>query len=493
MFSFFDAFTTTALLYSCLGAGLGILWGAMPGLSMTMGMALLAQFSYSMGIVDATAFLMGIYTGATFGGAISAILINIPGTPDAVPTQLAGYPVAKRGRGGEALGMAIAGSFIGNLAGVLVLVALTPVLLVFALNFGAWEQFLLAVWGILIAGSLSGESDSALKGWISGWLGLCLAMIGIEPIAGYDRMTFGIPNLLGGVQFIPALIGLFGLAEVLRIANQQDTDRIPAEVGRVVPSLGHFRRYANSALRSSAIGTFIGMVPGGGAPMATFLAYDWGQKSSGKDFSKGSVEGVVCSETANNACIGGSLLPTMSLGIPGTAAAAVFMAALAFQGVIVGPAIGQSQPGFMEFLYGTLLVANFAMYVFGFSLIKPSIWALSIRKDVLMPLVSVLCVVGAYSLQLSTFDMYVMLVFGVVGYALKKWEFPLAPMVFAMILGGMADENFRKAMIIFSSDGFLDLFLRPIGLIMMGIIAITLYKGVAATFSSRPRAAMGLR
>ena len=486
MFSFLDAFSAHAILYSCLGAGLGIVWGAMPGLSMTMGMALLAQFSYSMAVVDATAFLMGIYTGATFGGAISAILLNIPGTPDAVPTKLAGYPVAKQGRGGEALGMAIAGSFVGNLVGILVLVALTPVLLVFALNFGAWEQFLLAVWGILIAGSLSGESDSVLKGWISGWLGLCLAMVGIEPITGYDRLTFGNPNLLGGIQFIPALIGLFGLAEVLRIANLQETDRIPAHIGRVLPRLGDFARYGRSALRSSVIGTFIGMVPGGGAPMATFLAYDLGQRSSGKDFSKGSVEGVVCSETANNACIGGSLLPTMSLGIPGTAAAAVFMAALAFQGVVVGPAINHSQPGFMQFLYGTLLLANLAMYVFGFLLIRPSLWALSVRKDVLMPLVSVLCVVGAFSLQLSTFDVSVMLVFGVIGYVMKRWEFPLAPMVFAMILGGMADENFRKAMIIFSSDSFLDVLLRPIGVIMMAIIAITLYRGLGRTFLVRP-------
>ena len=484
MFSFFDAFTFQAMLYSCIGASLGIIWGAMPGLSMTMGMALLAQFSYSMGVADATAFLMGIYTGATFGGAISAILLNIPGTPDAVPTQLAGHPVARQGRGGEALSMAIVGSFIGNLVGILVLVALTPVLLVFALNFGAWEQFLLALWGILIAGSLSGESDSALKGWVSGWLGLCLAMVGIEPISGYDRMTFGIPNLLGGIAFIPALIGLFGLSEVMRIANRHETHRLPVQVGRVVPRFRDFGRYGRSALRSSAIGTFIGMVPGGGAPMATFLAYDLGQKASGKNFSKGSIEGVVCSETANNACIGGSLLPTMALGIPGTAAAAVFMAALAFQGVIVGPALGQSQPGYMSFLYGSLLVANLAMYVFAFVLIKPSIVALSFRKDALMPIVSVLCVLGAYSLQLSVFDVQVMLVFGVVGYVLRQWEFPLAPMVFAMILGGLADENLRKAMIIFGSDGLEHMFMRPIGLIMMAVIAFTLYTGIRRSFSA---------
>ncbi len=476
MYGFLDAFTLDALLYCALGAGLGILWGAMPGLSMTMGMALLAQFSYSMDIFTATAFLMGVYTGATFGGAISAIVINIPGTPDAVPTQLAGYPLAKEGRAAEALRGAIAGSFIGNLVGILVLVALTPMLLTFALHFGAWEQFLLALWGILIAGSLSGESRSAIKGWISGFLGLTLAMVGIDPITGYQRMTFGVPDLLGGIQFIPVLIGLFGLAEVLRIAAEPDERTPPVNVGRVLPRLSDFTRYWKSALRSSAIGTFVGTVPGGGAPMATFLSYDLGQRASGKDFSKGSVEGVVCSETSNNACIGGSLLPTMSLGIPGTA----------FKGVIVGPAIQQSQPGFMQFIYGTLIVANFAMYLFAFALIRPSIHVLSIRKDVLMPLVATLCVLGSYSLQLSTFDVSVMLVFGVVGYVMRSWDFPLAPLVFAMILGGMADENFRKAMIIFGSGDIGDVLSRPIGLALLAIIAVTLYGGIRRTFRQVP-------
>ncbi|CAN5554145.1 tripartite tricarboxylate transporter permease [soil metagenome] len=488
MYSFFDAFTLHALIYSCIGAVLGIIWGAMPGLSMTMGMALLAQFSYSMNVYDSTAFLMGVYTGATFGGAISAILINIPGTPDAVPTQLAGYPLTKQGRGGEALGMAIAASFIGNWVGILLLMAFTPVALAFAMHFGAWEQFLLALWGILIAGSLSGESDSALKGWISGWIGLAIAMVGIEPIIGHQRMTFDIPELLGGIQFIPALIGLFGLAEVLRVATEPEVQREPGPLGRVIPHLRDFTRYIRSALRSSALGTIIGVIPGGGGPMATFLAYDWGQKASGKDFSKGSVEGVVCSETANNACIGGSLLPAMSLGIPGTAAAAVFMAALAFQGLVVGPTIDQSQPGFMQFLYGTLIVANLAMYIFGFALIKPSLYALTVRRGILMPLVTVLCVVGAFSLHLSSFDVMVMLVFGVIGYVLRQWEFPLAPMVFAMILGNMADENFRKAMIIFSSDGILSAMLRPIGIVMLAIIAWTLYSGIKASFGEKPKA-----
>lgn len=478
MYSFFSAFSFEPILYSCIGAIAGIIWGALPGLSMTMGMALLAQFSYSMDITSACAFMMGVYTGASFGGTVSAILMNIPGTPDSVPVQLAGYPLTRQGRGGEALATAITASFMGNWFGILVLIGLSPLLLSFALSFGAWEQFLLALWGILVAGSLSGEGDSPIKGWISGWIGLGIALVGLEPILGYQRMTFGYKELMGGIEFIPALIGLFGIAEVMRVAASSTPADKSVVLGRIMPRMDHLVRYVRPALRSSAIGTFVGIIPGGGAPMANFLSYELGQRSSGKDFSKGSIEGVVCCSTSDNAVIGGSLLPAMALGLPSSAAIAVFMAALAYQGVIVGPAIEQSQPGFMQFVYGTLIVANFAMYIFAFVLIKPSMKILSISPAILMPIVAVLCVVGSYALQLSTFDMYVAFVFGIVGYVMYNWGFPLAPMVFAMILGQLADENLRKALIIFEGQSMTDILLRPVALIIMAIIVATIVYGL---------------
>ncbi|GEO16711.1 tripartite tricarboxylate transporter permease [Microvirga aerophila] len=488
-FSFFSAFSFEPILFSLIGAAAGIIWGALPGLSMTMGMALLAQFSYSMDIHDSCAFLMGVYTGASFGGTVSAVLLNIPGTPDSVPVQIAGYPLTKQGRGGEAMATAILASFMGNWFGILVLVLLTPVLLSFALSFGAWEQFLLAVWGILVAGSISGEGDSAIKGWISGWIGLGIAMVGSEPIHAFPRMTFDIPELRGGIEFIPALIGLFGIAEVMRMAAAPSATVSTVVMGPVRPRVDLLIRYVKSAIRSSAIGTFIGIVPGGGAPMANFLSYEVGQRSSGKNFAKGSMEGVICCQTSDNAVIGGSLLPAMSLGIPSSAAIAVFMAALSYQGVIVGPAVEQSQPGFLNFLYGTLIVANVAMYILAFAMLKPSMRVLSTPPSILMPIVVVLCVVGSFALQLSSFDIYVAFIFGVAGYILYKWGFPLAPMVFAMILGQLADENLRKAFIIFQAESWTAVLTRPVGMSIIVIIILTIIYGFWKDAKSQARMA----
>lgn len=485
MFSFLDAFTSTPILYSVIGAAAGIIWGAMPGLSMTMGMALLATFSYGIDIQSAAAFLMGVYTGATFGGAISAVLVNIPGTPDSVPIQLCGYPLTRKGRGGEAIATAIFASFVGNWVGILALAILAPVLIAFALNFGAWEQFLLALWGILIAGSISGESDSPIKGWISGWIGLAIAMIGLEPILAYPRFVFGVPELRGGLEFIPALIGMFGLAEVMRIAGSKEVRAKERPTGRIWPRFDLLRRYYRSALRSSAIGTVVGVIPGGGAPMANFLSYEMGQRSSGKDFSKGSMEGVICTGTSDNAAIGGSLLPALALGIPSSAAIAVVMAALAYHGVVIGPSIEQSQPGFLSFLFGTLIVANFAMYVLGFALLKPIMRLLAMPSTVLMPMVAMLCMIGAFSVQLSVFDMWIAVGFGIFGYLMHRANFPLAPMVFAMILGKIADENLRKSAIIFSEDALGTLLSRPVGLILVFLILATIAYGILNTLKNR--------
>tara|TARA_R110002049_G_scaffold201563_1_gene372301 strand:+ start:14779 stop:16272 length:1494 start_codon:yes stop_codon:yes gene_type:complete len=489
LFSFFDAFGASPILFSVLGAGAGIIWGAMPGLSMTMGMALLATFSYGMDIQSAAAFLMGIYTGATFGGAISAILINIPGTPDSVPIQLCGYPLTEQGRGGEAIATAIFASFIGNWVGLLALALVAPLLIVFALNFGAWEQFLLALWGILLAGSISGESDSMVKGWISGWIGLAIAMVGLEPILGYPRLVFDVPELRGGVAFIPVLIGLFGIAEVMRIAGRQSQNTEARPVGRVWPRFDLLRRYYRSALRSSAIGTVVGVIPGGGAPMANFLSYEIGQRASGKQFHKGSMEGVICTGTSDNAAIGGSLLPALALGIPSSAAIAVVMAALAYHGVVIGPSLEQSQPGFLVFLFGTLIVANLAMYVLGFALLKPIIRLLAMPPALLMPMVAMLCMIGAYSVQLSVFDMWVAIGFGIFGYLLVRYDFPLAPMVFALILGKIADENLRKSAIIFSENTTSQLLSRPIGLIILLLILVTILYGIVTTLKAKSRPA----
>jgi len=327
MYSFFTAFDPLMILLCTSGAALGIIWAALPGLSTTMAMALLVGLTYSMSAETAIIFILGTYTGSVFGGAISAILINIPGTPDAVPTQMAGFPLAKKGQGGLALGMSITASMAGNWAGILLLVVCVPYILDIALKFASWEVALLALWGISISGTLT-AGERPVKGWISGWLGVLLAMVGREEIYGVERFIFGSQELLLGIPYIPVLIGLFGLAEIFQVLGEPQPYVIPQKIGRMFPPFRMFIKYWKSIIRSSIVGLITGIIPGAGANVATFVSYGIGERTSGRKFSDGDMEGVVCSEVANNANIGGALLPSLVLGIPGSAPTAAFLAAL---------------------------------------------------------------------------------------------------------------------------------------------------------------------
>jgi putative tricarboxylic transport membrane protein len=474
---------TPYMLFVCLiGVTLGILWGAMPGLSTTMAMALLIGLSAGMEQYVAIMFMLGVYTGSVFGGAISAVLINIPGTPDAVPTMLEGHPLAQKGEGGLALGTAIAASFLGNWVGILLLISFIPVILMLALQFQSWEMFLLAMWGIAICGSMS-AGDMPLKGWMSGWIGLFVAFVGLDAIHGVPRYTFGSLILEDGISYIPILIGLFGLTEILRVLPQKSPYTIPAEVGRVVPPFRMLWTYARSAIRSGLIGTVIGAIPGAGANVASFLSYDVGQRRAKPEerakWGKGSYEGIVCAEVANNANIGGSMLPTLTLGIPGNAAAAAILAALELKNVVVGPSIQIEHPGLIYFIYFALIIANFLMYGMAIALVKPCVKLFSLPRSLLMPLIIPLCVIGAFAVNLNYFDVYVMLAAGLIGYILHRFGFPLAPMVLAVILGPLADENLRRALLIFEDKSFWFVITgHPIGTVLMVIVLYTFYDGI---------------
>jgi putative tricarboxylic transport membrane protein len=435
-----------------------------------------------MGQTTAIMFMLGVYTGSVFGGAISAVLINIPGTPDAVPTMMEGHPLAKQGQGGLALGTAIAGSFLGNWVGILLLIAFIPLILEFALEFRSWEMFLLAMWGIAICGTMS-SGEQPLKGWISGWLGLLVAFVGLDRIHGVPRYTFDTFILEDGISYIPILIGLFGLAEILRVLPQKTPYAIPAEVGRVVPPFGMLWKYARSALRSGLIGTLIGAIPGAGANVASFLAYDVGRRRAAPEerakWGKGSYEGIVCAEVANNANVGGSMLPTLTLGIPGNAAAAAILAALELKNVVVGPSINIEHPGLIYFIYIALIIANFLMYGMAIALVKPCVKLFSLPRTLLMPLIIPLCMLGAFAVNLNYFDVYVMLAAGLVGYVLHRFGFPLAPMVLAVILGPLADENLRRAMIVFEDRSFWFIMTdHPIGSVLVVVVLYTFYDGI---------------
>ncbi len=484
--------STPMLWVACLGGvTLGILWGAMPGLSTTMAMTLLIGLTVGMSQSVAIIFMIGVYTGSVFGGAISAVLINIPGTPDAVPTMIEGYALAKRGEGGLALGTAISASFLGNWVGIILLIAFIPAVLFLALQFRSWEMFLLSVWGIAICGSMS-STDAPLKGWISGWLGLMVSFIGLEAIHGVPRFSFGSFNLADGVSFIPVLIGLFGLAEILRVLPQKAPPAIPSDVGRVLPSLGSLVKYLRPSLRSGLIGTVIGAIPGAGANVASFFAYDVGRRRASeeerKKWGKGSYEAIVCAEVANNANVGGSLLPTLALGIPGNAAAAAVLAALELKNVVVGPLIQTENPGLIFYIYIGLIVANFFMYGMAIALIKPCVKLFSLPKAVLMPLILPICMLGAFAVNLNYFDVYVMLISGLVGYILHRLGFPLAPVVLAVILGPLADENLRRALLVFEDVGILTvLWERKLGTVLLLVVLYTFYDGIFRRGKSRAR------
>ena len=402
----------------------------MPGLSTTMAMALLIGLSAGMGQNTALSFMLGVYTGSVFGGAISAVMINIPGTPDAVPTMIEGHQLARRGEGGQALGMAIAASFLGNWVGIVLLVGFIPFILAFALSFRSWEMFLLAVIGISVSGSMSAGS-LPLKGWIVGWLGLLVAFVGLDAIHAVPRFAFGRPELYDGVNYIAVLIGLFGMTEIFRVLPQKVHYEIPKEVGRIIPSLTALARHAKAAVRSGILGTLIGAIPGAGANVASFLAYDIGRRRAkpeeAKKWGKGSYEAIVCAEVANNANIGGSMLPTLALGIPGNAAAAALLAALTLKNVVVGPTIEIDHPGLIYFIYTALVVANFLMYGAAILLIKPCVMLFSLPRGLLLPLIIPICVIGAYAIRLNMFDVWVMFAFGLFGYALNRFHFPTAP------------------------------------------------------------------
>lgn len=471
------------LVFVCLiGVTLGILWGAMPALSTTMAMALLIGISTGMAQDTAIMFILGVFTGSVFGGTITAVLINIPGTPDAVPTMIEGYPLARRGEGGLALGTAIGASFMGNWIGILLLIAFIPLILILALQFRSWEMFLLAMWGIAICGTMT-AGKRPLKGWMSGWIGLMISFVGIDSIHGVPRYTFDFNILEDGISYIPVLIGLFGLAEILRVLPQNNPAGIPEKVGRIVPPVSTLWRHARAALRSGLIGTIIGAIPGAGANVASFLSYDIGRRRASPEerakWGTGSYEAIVCSEAASNANIGGSMLPTLTLGIPGSAAAAAFLAALELKNVVVGPTLQIEHPGLIYYIYWSLIIANFLMYGMAIVLVKPCVKLFSLPLALLMPLILLICVLGSYAVSLSYFDVYVMLGAGLLGFVLRRFGFPLAPMVLGVILGPLADENFRRALVVFEGRSVSTILVdHPIGTLLLVVVLYTFYDGI---------------
>ena len=490
--AFLQALSPTLLLVTLAGVCLGIFWGAMPGLSTTMAMMLLVGLSVGMKQEVALAFMLGVYTASTFGGAISAVLINIPGTPNSVCTMIEGYPLAKQGKGGQALGLSVTASFCGNWVGILLLMGTMPLILAIALQFRSWEMFLLAVIGISICGSMTSGS-LPLKGWITGWIGMLLAFVGYDAIHGVPRFTFDIPALYDGISYVAILIGLFGLTEILKVLPQREHTPIPENVGRAIPSFDLLVKSMPAALRSGLIGTIVGAIPGAGANIAGFLAYDIGRRRARPEerakWGKGSFEAIVCAQCADNANIGGSMLPTLTLGIPGSAPAAAMMAALQLKNVVLGPTISIDQPGLIQLIYALLIVANFLMFGAALALIKPCVKLFSLPHSLLMTLILPICIIGAYSVRTNMFDVWVMLAGGFIGYAFYMFKFPAAPVVLGVILAPLADENLRRALLLFHDSGFGFFAKQYIGHVLVVVIVFVFIEGFRRGRRSRKEAA----
>jgi len=440
----------------------GVVIGALPGLSSTMAVALLLPFTVSMDVVPAIAMLSALYCAGTYGGSITAILINSPGTPAACATAFDGYPLAEKGQAGRALGMAVWGSFFGGTFSVFVLLLAAPVLARLAYDFGAPEYFALALFGMSMLASISGES--AVKNLIGGAFGLLIATVGIDFTTGVERFTFGFPELMDGIDFIPVMIGIFGLSELLTQANVLDRvyRHLAAEAVKL-PSREDFRKVWKCMVRSCGIGTFIGVLPAEGGTVAAMIAYNEAKRWSKEPemFGHGALEGVAGPETANNAATGAAMVPTLALGIPGSATTAVIMGALMVHGIRPGPHLFIEQPDFLYAIFASMLVAN--VLFLGIGAVGAKVFAriTLIPNAFLWPSVFVLAVVGSYSLEQNVVDIYVMLAFGLIGYVGRRYGFSPAPIIMGLVLGEMVENTLKQSLIIFDHN-WLRFLERPI-------------------------------
>ncbi|MFA6506184.1 MAG: tripartite tricarboxylate transporter permease [Treponemataceae bacterium] len=468
------------VVFMVIGVVLGIIVGALPGLTATMGVSILIPLTYSLSPTAAILMLLGIYCAANYAGSISATLINIPGTPSAVMTTLDAYPMALRGEAGRAIGIATVSSALGGLFSVVTLALMAPFIASVALKFTSLEMFLVAFWGISIMAYIS--PGSMTKGLISGFIGLLIATIGYDPLTAVSRMTFGSVNLLSGVNFIAAMIGLFGVTEIfLNIEKSLKTEK--QELFKVERSFSAFKEVKSLwgvLTRSSIIGVIVGAIPGAGGTIASIVAYAQQKRLSKhpEQLGKGSPEGIAAAESANNACTGGAMTTLLSLGIPGDAVTAIMIGAFVLHGLTPGPMLFTKNFDLVSAIVIGMAIINVLFLVFGLFGAKYFAKLLFIPRPILNTGILALCVIGTYAIQSSMFDVSVMLAFGILGYGMSKMEVPRAAMVLAIILGPLMEENFRRWLSISNGDVagtiWQSVSHNPVTIVMLVLVTITL-------------------
>ncbi|CAN5327019.1 tripartite tricarboxylate transporter permease [soil metagenome] len=481
-----QVFQAGPLIAIVVGTIIGIGVGVLPGLSASTGIALVLPFSFFLGPTTGLILMCALYTAAEYGGAIPAIAVNTPGEPSSMCTALDGYPLAKMGRMKDALWVSLVTSAVGGLIGTFALILFAPGLARFALSFGAAEYVALGFLGLSLAASLS--SKNYVKGAVTTLLGLLLATFGQDPLTGSIRFSFGLPEMVEGFNLVPALIGLFAASEVFSelFAAATPEGRIPVEQSKRRMPFSELWALKRATVVGSLLGTIIGVIPGGGATIASLISYSEAKRVSKQPelFGKGSLEGVAASESANNSCVGGALVPTLTLGIPGSGSTAVMLGAFSMYGLHPGPELFRTDTALVYGLFVALIVANFSMLLFGAMGVSVWLYFMRLPKPALMTLVMATCVVGAFAEQNSMWDVGVMLSFGMVGYILKRYDYPVSTVVIGLVLGFMMETNLRRAVLLGGWESFVT---RPLAAILLLVAFTTLGYVAVREFKGRKR------
>ena len=487
---FAQAIQPAGLAATALGCLLGIVAGMIPGMTISAALIIVLPLTFVLDANVSIGLFLGLYVGGMLGGSFSAILLNIPGTPSAAATALDGYPLVVRGEAGRALGIAVLASFCGGLFSAVCLFLIAPSLADLALRFRSADLFSLVFLGLTIICSFA--SRSWIKGLLSAVIGLAIVTVGQDPVMGTARFTFGEPNLLSGVHFLTALIGLFAIPQLIENLRQTDSVRsVPraptVRLGTLLPSAADWRRIRLPVGIGSAVGTFLGILPGVGGPIAAFISYDYARKTrrgQSERFGRGAVEGIAAPESANNAVTGGALIPMMTLGIPGDPVTAILIGALLAHGLAPGPLLFLERADFAYGLIFSFFWANVFNLIIALAGLKLLVKVVAAPRAILMPAVAILCVVGAYSLRNSIFDVYVMFGFGLLGIAMRWLGMPVVPLLLALVLGRQLEENLRVSLT--GSQGDISVFFTsPFSATFLGLSVVSVVWSIA---SSRRRA-----
>jgi putative tricarboxylic transport membrane protein len=468
------ALTPANLLFCCIGVVIGTLVGVLPGIGPVGAMALLLPATFGVAIHSSLIMLAGIYYGAMYGGSTTSILVNIPGEAASVVTCIDGYQMARQGRAGAALGISAIGSFIGGTLSIIGLMLIARPLANAALGFGPPEYFALMCTGLIILTYLT--QGSMVRALMMALVGILLGTIGLDMVVGLPRFTFGVNELTDGIGIIPLVMGLFGVAEIfMNVETVIKREILQTEIKHIWPSLADYAQSKWAILRGSVVGFFLGILPGGGAVLASFLSYAIEKKLSKEPerFGKGAIEGVAGPETANNAAAGGSMIPLLSLGIPPNIVMAMLFSAFLIHGVQPGPLLMQNSPDIFWGLVVSMYVGNAMLLLLNLPLIGIWVQLLKIPYRILMPLILLFCLIGAYSVTNSTFDVSLMIVFGGVGYLMRKFGYEAAPLVLAFVMGPLLEQTLRQSLLM-SQGSFAIFVTRPISAVTLAVACLLL-------------------